>query len=98
MAFEAKPIDIGGLPELVSLAEEVRASNEPRVLRRGGEDIAKIVPLRARVSRRRRAPKTADDYDAFLSSAGGWANVDINAFLKANCESRDLSTRPVVEL
>lgn len=97
MALEAKPIDIGGLPELVTLAEEVRATNEPRVLRRGGEDIAKIVPLRARV-RRWRAPKIAADYDVFLSSAGGWADVDVDAFLKANRESRDRSTRPVAGL
>ena len=98
MALEAKPIDIGGLPELVTLAEEVRATNEPRVLRRGGEDIAKIVPLRARARRGRRASKTAADYDAFLSSAGGWADVDVDAFLEANRESRDRSIRPVVDL
>jgi hypothetical protein len=98
MAVEAKPIDIGGLPELVTLAEEVRATNEPRVLRCGSEDIAKIVPLRAGPGRRRRAAKTTADYDAFISSAGGWADVDVDAFLKANRESRDRSSRPAVEL
>ncbi len=97
MAVEAKAIDIGSLPELVDLAEEVRATNEPRLLRRGTEDIAKIVPL-PRARRRKRGTKSAADYEAFLSSAGSWADVDVDAFLKANRESRDRSSRPAVEL
>ena len=98
MAIESKPIDIGNLPELVTLAEEVRATNETRDLRRGDEDIAKIVPLRTMARRRKGPAKTAADFEAFLSSAGAWADVDVDAFLKANRESRDRSTRPAVKL
>jgi len=98
MPGEARPVDIGGFPELIHLAEEVRDSNEPRVLRCGNEDIAKLVPLRAGAPGRRPRPKTAADYDAFLSSAGSWADVDVDAFLKANQESRDRSSKPAVEL
>jgi hypothetical protein len=45
MAHELPSIDISDQPELVRLAEEVRATNRPRVLRRDGEDLALLVPL-----------------------------------------------------
>jgi hypothetical protein len=52
-----------------------------------------------RIARRRKAArKSSADYKAFLGSAGSWSDVDIDAFLKANRESRDRSTRPSVEL
>ncbi len=38
-----------------------------------------------------------EDDEAFLSAAGGWADVDIDAFLKDIYESRK-SSRPPVEL
>lgn len=96
MAAEAEPAEIGDSPDLVSLAEEVRASNEPRVLRRNGEEIARIVPLRRRLRPDRK--HTDADYEAFLASAGGWADIDVDAFLAANRESRDRSTSIAVEL
>ncbi len=98
MAGDARPVDIGSFPELVHLAEEVRDTNKPRVLRCGNDDIAKLVPLHARAPGRRRRPKTTADHDAFLSSASAWADVDVDAFLRANRQSRDRSTRPAVEL
>lgn len=42
--------------------------------------------------------KTAADREAFLSSLGGWKGVDVDQFLKDNEESRQLNTRPPVEL
>ena len=39
--------------------------------------------------------KTAADYDAFLASAGSWADVDTDAFLKDIYESRKSSRPPV---
>jgi len=45
-----------------------------------------------------RRDKTQEDKDAFLSSAGAWADVDVDSFLKANEESRRLNTRPPVDL
>src|SRR5690348_5651649 len=42
-AYEA--VDVSGLPEVARLAEEVRQSRTPRVLRRGNEVIATIVPV-----------------------------------------------------
>jgi hypothetical protein len=42
--------------------------------------------------------RSEKDYKAFLSSAGGWADVDVDQFLKDNYESRRMNTRPAVEL
>ena len=46
MARELKRIDITNVPELLRIAEEVQASQEPRVLRRDGEDLAVVRPLK----------------------------------------------------
>ena len=37
MSMAAKSVDVSRLPEVLSLAEEVRATGEPRVLRRNDE-------------------------------------------------------------
>src|SRR4051812_32967747 len=50
MAKELAPIDISHVPELLRVAEDVRATNTPRVLRRNDEDIAMVVPLAPRSS------------------------------------------------
>jgi hypothetical protein len=83
-------VDVTHSPEVRRLAEEVRATNTPRLLRRDGEDIAVIVPLRRRPSRR---AKTAADYEAFCAAAGGWKNVDTDAFLRDNYASRAILHR-----
>lgn len=99
MAREIKRIDISNTPELLRLAEQVRTSREPRVLRRDSEDIAVLMPVSpARRRRVARTPTKADE-EAFLSSAGGWKdNVDVDKFLADNYESRSHSFRPPVDL
>ena len=55
MAKKREEIDITGLAEVSSIAEEVRRTREPKSLRRQGEEIALIVPTtasRPRASRR----------------------------------------------
>jgi hypothetical protein len=53
MARELKSIDITAIPELVQLADEVRKTKKPRLLRRGDEDVAMLVPAEPKESRRR---------------------------------------------
>lgn len=62
MVVEPRPIDISEMPELLRLAEEVQSTGEPRLLRRGGEDMAILMPAR-RSRRRTSRPKlfTKDD-------------------------------------
>lgn len=89
-------LDLANAPDLGQLAAEVNASGEAASLCRDGEEVARLVPPRRRPTQRRKPPTQAD-IDAFLSSAGGWASVDTEAFLKANRESPDLPGRPLVE-
>lgn len=46
MASEQQPLDITDMPELSRLADEVCQTGRPRVLRRAGEDVAVLVPLK----------------------------------------------------
>jgi hypothetical protein len=46
MAKEPKRIDISRIPELLSIAQEVRATNEPAVLQQESEDLALLSPVR----------------------------------------------------
>src|SRR4051812_6128548 len=99
MAKELTPVDVTNTPDLLRLAEEVRRSGQPRLLRRDDEDLAVLSPAPTAAKRRARKAKTytkADD-EAFLSSAGGWKDFDLEEFLKNNEESRRAS-RPPVEL
>ena len=94
MAKELTPVDVTNTPDLLRLAEEVRRSGQPRLLRRDDEDLAVLSPAPTSAKRRAHKAKTytkADD-EAFLSSAGGWnGNVDVDKFLRDNDESRQLS-------
>jgi hypothetical protein len=100
MAGELRPIDISDTPELLRLAEEVRNTNEPRVLRRNSEDLAIVMPIpKSPTAPRAKKTKTAADYAAFRSAAGGWKGlVDTDKLVEDIYESRRISTRPPVEL
>src|SRR4051794_2964009 len=98
MAKEMTSIDISTNLDLVRLAEEVARSGEARLLRRADEDVAILMPLTATLPRRKGRTKTEEDYEAFLASAGGWADVDVDTFLEDMNESREHSSRPPVEL
>ena len=97
MAREMRAIDISGVPDMVRIAEEVRMSGRPRILRRNGEDMAMVIPLAHGRKRRTRHSRTQADYEAFLSSAGGWKDlVDGDKLLADIYESRELSTKPPI--
>jgi hypothetical protein len=74
LARELKSIDIGVNPKLMRIVEEVRSSNEPRVLRRDREDLVIVVP--AKRARRPSRAKTLADYAAFRAAADSWKDVD----------------------
>ena len=71
MAHEPTPIDVSTMPELARLAEEVRPTRQPRVLRRGTEDLAELRPAPPRP--RHTPPPRTDQYptiDALVGAAG----------------------------
>ena len=45
MAKELRAIDITQLPDVLRIAEEVRSTQQPRVLRRNSEDLAVVMPI-----------------------------------------------------
>ncbi len=100
MAKAPTPLDISADSPLRQLAEEVAASGTPRVLRRDGEDVAVLLPVRAKPPMRRiRVRKTEADHQAFLASAGAWADLVDTEQLKADiAASRAMSSRPLIEL
>ena len=62
MAKEPKRIDISRIPELLSIAQEVRATNEPAVLQQESEDLALLSPVRPKKRSKTTAqPVISDD-------------------------------------
>lgn len=98
MSQEREIVDITHSPDLLRVAEEVRRSKTPRVLRAGDEDVAVIMPVTTRPRQRVKRAKTEADYEAFLASAGSWRDVDVEGFNFYFRQRRDTGDRPPVEL
>jgi hypothetical protein len=59
-------------PELRRLAEDVRGTGEPQILRRDGEDLAVVVPMAPGQEIGARRAKTTEDLAAFRAAADSW--------------------------
>ncbi len=93
-----KSIDITNVPELLRIVEEIRQSEEPRLLRRDSEDLAILTPVKSLPKRAPKRTKSKADYEAFRSAFGGWKRiVDADALKKDLASSRG-SDRPPVSL
>ena len=80
MAKELKRIDIGSIPELLKLAQEVRTTNESAVLQQESEDVALLSPIKPVTQRRARGkPTSADDPLWKLVGIGHSGRGDISA-------------------
>jgi hypothetical protein len=91
-------LDISNLPELLRIVEEVRRTNEPRVLTHNSEDLALLLPMVRPRKRSTKGAKTRADFEAFRSAAGGWKDVDTHKLIEDIYASRRISDRPPVEL
>ena len=99
MQREIKRIDISNVPELLRIAEEVRITHQPHILRRDSEDVAILMPVTPSSQRRVKRELTKSDYQAFLSAAGSWSGlVDSDKLIADIRESRRHSSKPPVEL
>ena len=89
MARRLQSLDITNTPELLHLAEEVQRTRQPRVLERGGQAVAVVVPITAknRIARREQVIETEIWADAgVIDAADVWASYDpgqVEAGLKA---------------
>jgi hypothetical protein len=63
MAKEKAPkrIDISRIPELLSMAQEVRSTNESRILQQESEDLAMLTPIKPVAKRGVRGKPTSTD-------------------------------------
>ena len=87
------------MPELLRIAEEVRITQQPRILRRDSEDLAILMPVTHSSQGRAKRELTESDYQAFLSAAGSWSGlVDSDKLIEDIRESRRHSSKPSVEL
>lgn len=79
------PLDISNQPDILRLAEEVRATRTPRVLKRDNESIAVVMPLATTLPQQ--GEDTWKHYDAkrvqraLKESAGALAGVDKETLL-----------------
>lgn len=99
MAHERETFDISHNPDLMRLAEEVRRSRTPTVLRRDNEDVAVMMPVADGAKRKTKRSaikrKSPEAMAIFLSSAGGWKDlVDTDKLKEDIYESRRLSVKP----
>ena len=59
---DPKRIDISRMPELLHMVQEVRITNEPRILQQDSEDLALLSPVRPKTRSQTKAqPVTSDD-------------------------------------
>jgi hypothetical protein len=98
MARQYKSTDIDDAPELLRLIDEVRSEDEPRVLKRAGEDVAILMPVQPRRRHTRTWQMTPEKLAAIQESAGTWADVDIDRFLQDIYADRAMADRPRVDL
>ena len=70
MARDYPSSDISHVPELVRLAEQVRATGRPRLLRSGREELAVLMPVQRRHRRRSMRPLTPEEYHVLLAVGG----------------------------
>jgi len=94
---EPAVLDITRSPEVRRIAELVRTSGEPLLLRAGDTDIAILTPVMVG-SQRGRRKRTVEEQATALSAFGGWVgNVD-GERLKEDVLAARGDDRPPVEL
>jgi hypothetical protein len=105
-------IDLDDVPELRQIAEKVRATARPILLRRGEHALAMIAPVGppgedeprersgpTKPDQRGRSRRITDeDLAAFRSAAGAWADVDTDKLIEEIYAARIADDRPPVEL
>jgi len=74
MTTDTIPVDISENPELLRLAEEVEATNTPRLLKRDNTPLALITPVKKQQSSQAKSKAIKEA----LALAGAWGDRDWN--------------------
>ncbi|HEY7036875.1 MAG TPA: hypothetical protein VH482_36440 [Thermomicrobiales bacterium] len=86
-------LDASHLPDLRRIAEEVRESRAPVVLRLDGRDVAIITPVLPADSGKV-GVLTTGEFETLMSAAGGWKDiVDVEALKDELRQSRGQAKR-----
>lgn len=91
MVRKLEEIDVSSLAEISLIAEEVQRTREPKVLRKHGEDVALIVPIKPSRRRSGRPLTEADPLFELIGIGrsgipGGMSERKREALLKAHRE------------
>src|SRR6266516_3134141 len=74
MAADTTPVEISNNPELLRLAEEVKATNKPRLLKRDNTPLAILTPVKKKQSSQSKSKAMKET----LALAGAWGDRDWN--------------------
>ncbi len=88
------PIDISNLPDLLRLAEEVKETKTPRILKRDTETVAMLMPVGTAFKPEKKPAPTKADYDASLAAIGSWRDLDADALIAHVHRAREEGSRP----
>ena len=89
MTRHLTPIDISNIPDLVRIVEDMKHTNEPRILKQGSSPVAMIMPMETATQRH----KTIDPFDfkpleevkaSFLNA--GYSHAEVNDMIEAMSE------------
>ncbi len=84
--------------DLEGFFDRVVHSHEEVLIENARGEVVLLKPAPSKKRPKRQRIITDADHQAFLSSAGGWKDVDIDAFITHISNSRQVSTRPDIEL
>lgn len=88
------PIDISNLPDLLRIAEEVKTTKTPRILKRDMETVAVLMPVGTAITSKKKRVKTKADYAASLAAIGSWRDIDPDALIAHVYRAREEGSRP----
>lgn len=98
MTADPRPIDISAMPDLMRLVKEVEATKKPRKLVRNNKPVAVLMPTNKSLLPKKKRVKTKADFEAFLSAAGGWKDIDTDTLVANIYATRRQSNRPPVNV
>jgi hypothetical protein len=84
--------------DLEGFFERVVHHHEEVLIENDRGEVALLKPVHSKRHRKRRRTISDADYQAFLSSAGGWKDLDMDSFVEYIRKSRQAGTRPEIEL
>ena len=99
MSTNLTSIDISHLPDLLRIAEEVKATKTPRELKRDSKTVAILMPVETVGKPKRKQTMSQKNYKKFLAAAGSLKGlIDADQLKKDIYESRQIITRPAIRL